>query len=179
MFQRNQPIRQNMPELLNGNAIPSTLEVGQPSNGSTSTIVTVSPATLELGRQTVPIMPSWVLGGSPVTRSKSVTRSHDWTSNLLVWECTAGQFEWHYAKEEVVVITSGEVYITDNKGEERWLGPGDVAFFPAGSSAVWRVPQHVRKVAVVRESLWRPLGFSVKVWKTLLRKAGIGGPSPL
>jgi uncharacterized protein len=172
-------MRQSMPELLNGNAISALEDLGQPSNGSTSTIVTASPASFELGRKTVPIMPSWVLGGSPLTRSKNVTRSHDWTSNVLVWECTAGEFQWHYNKEEVVVITSGEVCITINQGEERWLGPGDLAVFPAGTSAIWRVPSHVRKVAVLRETMWRPLGFCLKAWKTLLRKAGIGGPSPL
>lgn len=119
------------------------------------------------------------MNGSPVTQTRSIVRSRDWISNVIVWECTAGQFKWHYDKEEVVFIVSGEVFITNDNGEERWLGPGDLAIFAAGTSSVWRVPSGVRKVAVVREPLWRPLGFGVKAWKTLLRKAGIGGPSPL
>jgi uncharacterized cupin superfamily protein len=142
-------------------------------------IVTATPATSELGTQIVPILPSWVLGGSPVTRSKNVVRSHDWTSNVVVWECTAGSFNWHYSQDEVVIVVSGEVFITNDKGEERRLGPSDLAFFPAGSSSTWRVPVAVRKIAVLRETMWRPLGFALKASKKLLRMAGIGGESPL
>ena len=64
-------------------------------------------------------------------------------------------------------------------GEERRLGPCDFAFFPAGSTATWRVPELVRKVAVVRETLWMPLGFSLKAWKKLLRMAGLSDTAPL
>lgn len=142
-------------------------------------IVTATPATFELGPQTVPILPSWILSGTPVTRSKNVVRSHDWTSNIVVWECTAGSFNWRYCKDEVVIVISGEAFITNEKGEERRLGQGDLAFFPAGSSSTWRVPEGVRKIAVLRETMWRPLGFGLKVWKKLLRMAGIGGESPL
>jgi hypothetical protein len=52
----------------------------------------------------------------------------------------------------------GEVFITE-KSEERRLGQGDMAFFPAGSSCVWRVTDRVRKVAVMRKSLGYPLGL--------------------
>ena len=41
-------------------------------------------------------------------------------------------------------IISGEVFVTNEKGEECRLGPGDVAFFPAGSRSTWRVPVAVR-----------------------------------
>jgi uncharacterized cupin superfamily protein len=173
-------MRRSMPELLDGETMTSTLEgLGQPSNAPTARIVTASPVGLDLGPKTVPILPNWVLGGSPVTRTKSVVRSRDWTSNVVVWECTAGRFRWRYDKEEVVFIVAGEVFITDDLGEERWLRPGDVAIFPSGTSSVWHVPSHVRKIAVVRETVWGPLGFCLKAWKTLLRRAGIGGPSPL
>lgn len=142
-------------------------------------IVTATPATFELRPETEPILSSWVLTGTPVTRSKNVVRSHDWTSNIVVWECTAGSFNWHYSKDEVVVVVSGEAFITNEKGEERRLGPGDLAFFPAGRTSTWRVPERVRKVAVLRETMWRPLGFGLKVVKKLLRMVGVGGESPL
>jgi hypothetical protein len=71
------------------------------------------------------------------------------------------------------MVVSGEVFIIDEKGEEQRLGPGDLGFFPAGTSCVWRVPDRVRKIAVLRESRWRPLGFGLKVWNRLLRTAGI------
>jgi hypothetical protein len=74
------------------------------------------------------------------------------------------------------MVVSGEVFITDEKGEEQRLGPGDLGFFPAGTSCVWRVPERVRKIAVLRECWWRPLGLGLKVWKRLLRVAGIHVP---
>ena len=142
-------------------------------------ITIVTPADVTLEARTVPVLPGWVLSGDPLTRSSQVLRSHDWTSNIVIWECTPGRFRWNYNKDEVVIIVSGEVFITDQTGEERRLGPGDLGFFPAGSSCTWRVTEHVRKIAVLRETMWRPLGLGLKVWKKLLRTAGIGGESPL
>jgi hypothetical protein len=69
------------------------------------------------------------------------------------------------------MVVAGEVFITDKNGEERRLGPGDLGFFPAGTSCIWRVPERVRKIAVTRETLWRPVGVGLKIWKRLLRIA--------
>lgn len=142
-------------------------------------IITAYPEVFELDANAKPIIPAWVVSGEPVTRTGKVVRSHDWTSNIVIWHCTAGSFKWHYAQDEVVIIVSGEVFITNEKGEEYRLGPGDLAFFPAGSSSLWRVPHEVRKIAVLKETMWRPLGLALKASKKLLRMAGIGGPAPL
>src|SRR5689334_947512 len=103
-----------------------------------------------------PIPPDWILGGTPVARSKKVASSRDFTSYIMVWDCTPGRFTWHYNKDETLVVVSGEVFIDDGRGGERRLGPGDFAFFPGGTSATWRVTSHLRKVAVVRETLPLP-----------------------
>src|SRR3989449_5000494 len=87
-----------------------------------------------------PIPPDWILNGTPEARSKELARSDDRTSHSMVWECTAGRFNWHYNKEETSVVISGEAFITNGQGEERRLGPGDVVFFPAGTSCTWCVP---------------------------------------
>jgi uncharacterized protein len=142
-------------------------------------ILIATPAAFELEAQAQPILPGWVLSGAPASRTRNVVRSHDFTSNIVVWECTAGIFEWHYNKDEILFVIAGEAFITDEKGEERRLGPGDIAFFPAGTSCTWRVPELIKKIAVVRETMWRPLGLGLKACKKLLRVAGIGGESPL
>jgi hypothetical protein len=49
------------------------------------------------------------------------------------------------------------------------LGPGDLGFFPAGTSCIWRIPERVRKVAILRETMWLPLGVGIKVWKRIRR----------
>ena len=141
-------------------------------------IMTATPATLELD-QPGSIPSDWVLIGKPETRRKMLGRSHDWTSSVVVWECTAGGYTWHYDQDEVIMVISGGGFMTDEKGEERWFGPGDVAFFPAGTTCTWRHPDHFRKVAVLKESLWRPLGFALKVWKKILRNIGLTGKAPL
>lgn len=140
-------------------------------------ILMTTPAKLKLEPEARPITPDWVLSGSPMTITTSLARSRDWTSNIVVWECTAGSFNWFYTQDETLVVVSGEAFITDEKGEERRLGPGDFAFFPSGASCVWRVPQIVRKVAIVRETMWQPLGLCLKLWKKLLREVGLAGKS--
>lgn len=137
--------------------------------GSTATMADLKPSGISA---------DWILSGKPEARSKVLAKSHDGTSYVVVWECSAGRFEWHYTEDETVTIILGEVFITEN-GEERRLGLGDMAFFPAGTSCVWRVADRVRKVAVMRKSLGYPLGFGVRAWYKLLRIAGRRDQSPL
>jgi len=136
-------------------------------------IVITSPATFDRGALTQPVLPRAVLSGAPFTRTWNVLRTHDFTSDIVVWECTAGSFTCKYSQDEAVMIVAGEVFITDQKGEERRLGPGDLGFFPAGTSCIWRVPHRVRKIAILRETVWRPVGIGLKIWKRVLRVAGL------
>lgn len=132
-------------------------------------ILTTTPAAVDLGLESVPLRPDWVLSGGPKSRSRTLARSHDWTSHIVVWECTDGLFRWHYARDEVMIVLSGEAFLVEGEGKERRFGPGDLGFFPAGASCTWRVPEGIRKVAVVREPMWRPLGFALKAWNKVLR----------
>lgn len=100
-----------------------------------------------------PISPDWILAGAPEVRSKMLVKTHDRTSSIAVWECTAGRFNWHYGEDETIVIISGKVFITTEKGEERRLRQGDMGFFPAGSSCTWRINDRVKKVAILRKDL--------------------------
>ena len=128
-------------------------------------IVVALPAQVDLAP--APIPTDWILAGKPEARSKQLVRSRDGASSIMAWSCTAGRFNWRYTVDETVHIISGEVFITDETGEERRLGPGDMAFFPAGSSSMWRVPSEVRKLAVCRHALPQPLGFALRAWKKL------------
>jgi uncharacterized cupin superfamily protein len=145
-------------------------------NAMSKSIVMANAATAEL--EPAPISPDWVLHGTPETRSKELARSRDLTSYVMVWDCTAGRFNWHYSKDETLVVISGEAFITNEKGEERRLGPGDIVFFPAGSSSTWRVPSYIKKVAFLRHTMPRPLGFGVLAWNKLLQIVGwrVHGP---
>ena len=94
-------------------------------------IVFAAPADIELAPD--PIRPSWIIEGKPEARSRRLAESADGTSSVMAWSCTAGRFRWCYAVDETVHIISGEVFVTDGSGATRRLGPGDMAFVPAGS----------------------------------------------
>ena len=126
-----------------------------------------------------PISPDWILAGTPEARNKTLVISPDRTSFIVVWECTAGRFIWHYNVDETVVVISGEVFITTEEGKEKRLGPGDMGFFPAGSSCTWRVNDRVKKVAVLRKDLPPLLSISVRAWHKLLRIVRLRGQSSL
>jgi uncharacterized cupin superfamily protein len=140
-------------------------------------IVMTVPADVDLEPE--PLPREWILSGTPIARSKILVRSRDWTSSVVVWDCTAGSFTWHYSQDETIFVVSGEAFLLLENGSERRFGPGEVGFFPAGTTCTWRVADNIRKVAVLRESMWRPMGFCLKAWKKLLRMVGLSGKSPL
>src|SRR5262249_1067999 len=109
-----------------------------------------------------------------------LARSQDGASTVMAWSCTAGRFNWHYTVDETVHIISGEVFVTNEKGEECRLGPGDMAFFPAGSRSTWRgpgagakapggPPGAVGKVGVGRQAMPLAFGFALRAWNKLSR----------
>jgi uncharacterized protein len=118
------------------------------------------------------IPPHWLLGGQAETRSKIIGQSRDRLGYIVVWECGAVSYKWHYSRDEAYIVLSGEGFMTDEKGVEHRFGPGDVAFFPAGTNATWRHPDHFRKVAVLKYSIWPPLAIGMKTWSKLLHILG-------
>jgi len=122
-----------------------------------------------------PINPDWIREGRPAARNRVLERSSDGLACTILWECTAGKFEWHYDIDETIYIVDGNVIVSDEKTAPRRLGPGDVVFFPNGSRAHWHVESHVRKVAFCQRTL---PGIAQVVIATLRRlKAWLRGPS--
>ena len=138
-------------------------------------IVIDTPTTTDV--QPCPISGDLVLEGGPETRGKELARSQDLTSHVMVWDCTAGRFHWRYNKDETLVVLTGEAFITDASGERR-IGPGDVVFFPAGSSAKWHVPKYIKKVAILRHTMPLSCGFGVLGWNKFLQLVGLAHKSP-
>jgi uncharacterized protein len=124
------------------------------------------PAEIELDLD--PIRSDWVIEGAPQVRSKYLARSADGASSVMAWSCTAGRFIWCYKVDEMLHVISGEVFVTDENGAVRRLGPGDMAFFPAGSRSVWHVPHEVRKLAMCRHKMPRAFGTMLRAWNNLI-----------
>ena len=128
--------------------------------------------------KTSPINPAWVLEGNPVARNAVLSRSDDTTACTIMWNCTAGQFYWHYAFDETVHIVEGSVIVSSENTPPKRLEPGDVAFFPVGTKAHWHVETYVRKVAFCRHVLPKqalPLIRTLRWARSLLRKPGAVG----
>jgi uncharacterized protein len=122
-----------------------------------------------------PINKDWILEGAPEAQSAILSRSEDQTACTIMWSCTPGKFRWIYDFDETIHFLEGVVVIDDGAGPRR-LGPGDVVFFPAGTSAVWTVEKAVRKLAFCRRALPAPIGTAVKMLRAM-RNAMRGAPS--
>lgn len=133
----------------------------------TKAVVFAVPADVEL--LPAPIPQRWIIDGAPQARSKRLAASADGASTVMAWSCTAGRFRWNYPVDETIHIIAGEVFVTDEKGAERRIGPGDMVFFPAGSTSIWRVPHYVRKFAVCRHGMPRPMGLFLRAWNKMVR----------
>jgi len=116
----------------------------------------------DLALNAAPIRPEWILGGDPVARNRVISKSQDGTAITLLWDCSAGDFNWVYDTDETLYIIEGEATLTDCAGT-RTIRAGDVVFFAAGSAARWHVETYVRKVAVFRYALPKPVGLAVKI----------------
>ena len=113
-----------------------------------------------------PINKQWIIEGRPETHSVLLSRSADQTAFTVMWRCTAGKFRWVYDIDETIHFLEGSAVIDDGRGP-RHFGPGDVAFFPAGSTAVWTVENYVRKLAFCRKTLPAPLAAGLPLLRAI------------
>jgi uncharacterized protein len=130
-------------------------------------VVAANPATVELAASPFPA--EWVIEGRPQAQATAIARSGDGAMTVVAWSCTKGRFRWQYDVDEMAHILSGEVFITDESGTERRLGPGDTVFFASGSTCLWRVTEDVRKVAVCHVAVPPLVGFGLRAWNKLCR----------
>jgi uncharacterized protein len=114
-----------------------------------------------------PIPKAWILEGDPVARKKLLAGSSDRLASTLMWDCTAGRFNWFYDEDEVIHVLEGSVIIEDAAGVRRRLQAGDTFLFPAGSCHQWTVPHYIRKVAFLHVPLSREMQIIRKALKLL------------
>src|ERR1700676_1396956 len=128
-------------------------------------LVIANPATVDLAPSPFPA--AWVLDGTPQAQATAIAHSRDGAMMLIAWSCTKGRFRWHYTVDEMAHILAGEVFITDQSGVERRLGPGDTVFFAAGTSNVWLITQDIRKVAVCHVAVPKVVVIGLRIWNKL------------
>ncbi len=121
-----------------------------------------------------PIRPDWVLEGNPIARNRLISSSADGTASTVIWDCTAGRFNWFYDIDETIYVIKGGVVVKDSAGIARRLSAGDTIFFPAGARAEWHVEDYIRKIAFCRIPLPRSVAFARRGYRFLKRLVGNG-----
>lgn len=128
--------------------------------------------------QSAPIEASWIREGKPVARNMPLSRSADRTATTLVWDCTAGKFEWHYDIDETIYFLEGEAIISDRVSPPKTFRAGDVLFIPKGAVCDWHVEKYVKKVAFCRTTLPASFGLMVRILGRVKRMVrGSSAPS--
>ena len=113
-----------------------------------------------------PIPRAWILEGNPVARKKQLARSSDRLAGTMMWDCTAGRFNWFYDEDEIIHVLEGSVLIEDAAGARRQLQAGDTFLFPAGSRYLWTVSHYIRKIAF----LYPPLAPEMRIIRGALKR---------
>jgi uncharacterized cupin superfamily protein len=119
-----------------------------------------------------PINPAWILEGAPVARNRLIAPSTDRFGWTMLWDCTAGKFNWHYSIDETVHIIEGGVTVTSSDGSIMTLQAGDIAYFPAGSIAQWHVENYVRKVAYCQKPVPAPVALPLRLLRKIFAQFG-------
>ena len=116
-----------------------------------------------------PIEPSWIIEGKPDARWCVLSQSADGLASTMVWECSAGKFNWYYDFDETVLILEGSIVLESDTLPSTRYAAGDVIFFKDGAHARWHVEDHVRKLAFCRTTQPMLLGFALRVFNKLRR----------
>ncbi len=109
-----------------------------------------SVTTVSLGP--APIEPSWIREGTPLARIGLLSSSADGMATTVVWDCTAGKFQWIYGMDETIYFLGGSATISCEHSGPRTFTAGDVLFLPQGTVAHWHVETYVRKLAFCRRT---------------------------
>jgi uncharacterized cupin superfamily protein len=129
-----------------------------------------------------PIEPSWIIEGKPDAQWCVLSQSADGLATTMVWECSAGKFNWYYDFDETVLILEGSIVLESDTMPAKRYAAGDVIFFKDGAHARWHIEDRVRKLAFCRKTQPVWLGFALRVvlkLKKMLLPSGTRQPASL
>ena len=97
------------------------------------------------------VNPSWVKSGAPKFMVAETSNVGPVSVTTGLWSCDGpGVFEWTYGTDETIHLIEGEAEI-EYLGKTLKLGPGDTAFFRAGTKAIWTVRERAYKSFILHE----------------------------
>ncbi len=126
----------------------------------------------------LPIQSQWIIDGTPTANAKIVSRSSDGTARTVVWDCTAGRFNWHYSDyDETIYVLEGSARIKSMSGESRVVSAGETVLFRAGAVAEWTVDSYIRKIAFFRNPVPKYALFAIGCARVFQRITKFGRPA--
>lgn len=143
------------------------LGMGRGMPGISSRLIEIANTSSKMSSS--PIERSWVIEGEPVAESSILSKSADSRAWTVVWQCSAGKFNWHYDLDETILILDGSIVIEADGMPAARYEPGDVIFFKEGAHAVWHVENTVRKLAFCRRTNPYFLNFAARVISKIKR----------
>src|ERR1700733_14962155 len=93
---------------------------------TTNLVVNLTPRAIE---------PSWIIEGKPDAQWCVLSQSADGLASTMVWECSAGKFNWYYDFDETILILEGSIVLDSEATPATCDVAGDVIFFKDGSRA--------------------------------------------
>jgi uncharacterized cupin superfamily protein len=110
---------------------------------STHSVPTIHIADADL--QPWPLPAEWITEGEPHASGRVLAKSDDSCVVRGVWDCTPGQFRWHFTYDETLVVVKGRATVELESAEIVVLNPGDMAFFRRGQLSTWTIHEPFRK----------------------------------
>lgn len=119
-----------------------------------------------------PIDPTWIVAGTPQARARALDFGEGRMISAMIWESTAGTFDWRYGSDEVIHVLTGEAELTMADGTIKPIKAGDTVFFPGHQIVRWHIPAYLKKVALNTPeiSIPRQIAHRVPFAKRLVRK---------
>jgi uncharacterized protein len=92
-----------------------------------------------------------LLAGTPETRVSNYFTDSSGQFFAGRWSATRGKWRVRYTENELCVMTSGQVILSDENGAVNSFGAGDAFVIPAGFSGTWEVVQDCTKIYAIFE----------------------------
>jgi uncharacterized protein len=127
---------------------------------TTNLVVDLTPRPIEL---------SWIIEGNPQAKWCVLSKSDDGLASTMVWECSAGKFNWYYDFDETILILEGSIVLESDTMPATRYGAGDVVFFRDGAHARWHIEDRVKKLAFCRKTQPVMVGLALRVFSKLRR----------
>jgi uncharacterized cupin superfamily protein len=101
------------------------------------------------GFEPYPLDPADIIEGEPNSRVHWLRQDEDTGLYTGIFRADPVKTRYAWAQDETVHILEGEVRIEFDDGDAIELGPGDVASFRKGDSAVWDIKSPLREFFVL------------------------------